>query len=725
MADASYPEELLYHPEHDWARIEGDTATFGITWFAQDALGEVVFFDPPEVGATVTQASPTPRSSRSRPSPTCSRRCRARSSRSTTRLGDTPEAINEDPYGDGWMVKVRLVRPGRDGRPARRRAPTPRALSCSEPLHRRPPPPTSRAMLEAIGVGVASTSCSPQSRRRAAAARRSTCRRAWPSRRSTRTCASWRRATAAPRTRSRFLGAGMYDHYVPAVVDMLLERSEFLTPYTPYQPEISQGGLQVMFEYQTAICELTGLPVSNASRLRGPERRRRRPPTWRSSTNGRPRFVVSRGRPPALAARRCSTLAAGYGTEVVEVAAARTASPTRDAWARRDRRRRRARSSSSSRTSSARSRTLAALAAAAKRAAGALVVCASTRSRSGSSSRRASAASTSAVGEGQTLGNRLDFGGPSFGFFAAHRGPPAADAGPDRGRDARRRRPARLRADAADARAAHPPREGDLEHLHGAGAERARRRRLPQLARPRAACVELGELLLAAHRLRARARSPRSTASSRCTSSRSCASSRVRARRRRRRASRVDRPLPGRGRQPRLRARARLPRSTPTACSSRSPSGARASRHRPPRRRARRRRRRRARRPRGRRMSAATTPLQASRRRRSSSRARPGRRAFACAAARRPRAPLDELLPGAPAPRASRRACPRSPSPSSCATTCDLSQAQLRPRLGLLPARLVHDEAQPAPARARRGAARPRAAAPAAGPARAPRARSS
>src|SRR3954467_14003419 len=67
-----------------------------------------------------------------------------------------------------------------------------------------------------------------------------------------------------------FLGAGMYDHYVPALIDSILGRSEFLTPYTPYQPEISQGGLQVMFEYQTAISELTGLPVSNASVYEGP-----------------------------------------------------------------------------------------------------------------------------------------------------------------------------------------------------------------------------------------------------------------------------------------------------------------------------------------------------------------------------------------------------------------------------------------------------------------------
>ena len=114
-----------------------------------------------------------------------------------------------------------------------------------------------------------------------------------------------------------FLGAGMYDHYVPALVDMLMERSEFLTPYTPYQPEISQGGLQVMFEYQTAISELTALPVSNASVYEGPSALASAGYLAKLH-NGRSRFVASAGlHPHSLATLR--TYAHGFGVEVVEV----------------------------------------------------------------------------------------------------------------------------------------------------------------------------------------------------------------------------------------------------------------------------------------------------------------------------------------------------------------------------------------------------------------------
>src|ERR687885_304691 len=109
----------------------------------------------------------------------------------------------------------------------------------------------------------------------------------------------------------------LFDRQVPAVVDMLLGRSEFLTPYTPYQPEVSQGNLQAMFEYQTAITELTALPVSNASVYEGPSAVGAAGYLARLA-NGRERFVVSRGLHPH-SRETLVTMSAGYGTEVVEV----------------------------------------------------------------------------------------------------------------------------------------------------------------------------------------------------------------------------------------------------------------------------------------------------------------------------------------------------------------------------------------------------------------------
>src|SRR4051794_20863761 len=114
-----------------------------------------------------------------------------------------------------------------------------------------------------------------------------------------------------------FLGAGMYDHYVPAIVDSITQRSEFLTPYTPYQPEISQGGLQAMFEFQTAISELTGLSVSNASLYEGPSSAAAAAYLAKGAT-GRSRLVVSRGVHPHTR-ETLETYSRGYGTEVVEV----------------------------------------------------------------------------------------------------------------------------------------------------------------------------------------------------------------------------------------------------------------------------------------------------------------------------------------------------------------------------------------------------------------------
>lgn len=108
MADESYPEGLLYHPEHDWAKIEGDQATFGVTWFAQDALGEVVFFEPPEVGATVTANQSYAEVESVKAVSDVFAPLSGEIVEVNPALSESPEKINEDPYGDGWMVKVKL-----------------------------------------------------------------------------------------------------------------------------------------------------------------------------------------------------------------------------------------------------------------------------------------------------------------------------------------------------------------------------------------------------------------------------------------------------------------------------------------------------------------------------------------------------------------------------------------------------------------------------------------
>jgi len=108
LAEESYPPELKYHPEHDWARIDGDEATFGITWYAQDALGEVVFYDPPEVGTTVTANESYAEVESVKAVSDVFAPLSGEVIEVNQALADTPERINDDPYGEGWLVKVRL-----------------------------------------------------------------------------------------------------------------------------------------------------------------------------------------------------------------------------------------------------------------------------------------------------------------------------------------------------------------------------------------------------------------------------------------------------------------------------------------------------------------------------------------------------------------------------------------------------------------------------------------
>ena len=111
MAEASYPEDLKYHAEHDWARIDGDQATFGITWYAQDALGEVVFFDPPEVGASVSKDDAYAEVESVKAVSDVFAPLSGEIVEVNEGLADSPEKVNQDPYGEGWMVKIRLTDP--------------------------------------------------------------------------------------------------------------------------------------------------------------------------------------------------------------------------------------------------------------------------------------------------------------------------------------------------------------------------------------------------------------------------------------------------------------------------------------------------------------------------------------------------------------------------------------------------------------------------------------
>ena len=110
-AEESYPEDLTYHPEHDWARIEGETATFGITWYAQDALGEVVFYEPPEVGSAVTKDQPYTEVESVKAVSDVYAPLSGEVIEVNGKVAESPELVNEDPYDGGWMVKVKLSDP--------------------------------------------------------------------------------------------------------------------------------------------------------------------------------------------------------------------------------------------------------------------------------------------------------------------------------------------------------------------------------------------------------------------------------------------------------------------------------------------------------------------------------------------------------------------------------------------------------------------------------------
>jgi glycine cleavage system H protein len=107
-AEESYPHDLRYHPEHDWARIEGDTATLGITWYAQDALGEIVHYEPPEEGSSLARGESYGEVESVKAVSDIVAPLSGEVVEVNAKVVDEPETINDDPYGDGWLVKIRL-----------------------------------------------------------------------------------------------------------------------------------------------------------------------------------------------------------------------------------------------------------------------------------------------------------------------------------------------------------------------------------------------------------------------------------------------------------------------------------------------------------------------------------------------------------------------------------------------------------------------------------------
>jgi glycine cleavage system H protein len=110
-ATETYPDELRYHAEHDWARIDGDEATLGITWFAQDSLGELVHFEPPDQGATIAKDASYGEVESVKAVSDLISPLSGEVIDVNQKVVEAPETVNEDPYGDGWLVRIRLSDP--------------------------------------------------------------------------------------------------------------------------------------------------------------------------------------------------------------------------------------------------------------------------------------------------------------------------------------------------------------------------------------------------------------------------------------------------------------------------------------------------------------------------------------------------------------------------------------------------------------------------------------
>ena len=404
---------LRFTKDHEWVRRDGEVAVIGITDYAQAQLGDVVYVELPEIGRRVEQGKEAAVVESAKAASEVYAPVSGEVVAVNDALAGDPAKVNADPMGEGWFLKLRLADPGQldalmdeAGLPALCRG---AALMRYLPLT----DADRRAMLAAIGVASIDelfADVPPAARLEGLVDLPLAQGEIEVERAIGRMAAKNVAAGSVP----FFLGGGAYRHHVPAAVDHLIQRGEFLTSYTPYQPEMAQGTLQYLFEFQTQVALLTGMEVANASLYDGADRLRR------GGDDGEPRHP-----PPTRGAvgRAAPALPRGL-RDLRAVCRVRTGRAGPDARRRRGSRTRW--SMATPPASSCRTRISSASCATSRR----LAQPATRRARCWSSSsprscRWARSRPPGEMGadivaaEGQSLGNALNFGGPYLGLFAS------------------------------------------------------------------------------------------------------------------------------------------------------------------------------------------------------------------------------------------------------------------------------------------------------------------
>ena len=280
-----FPEGLKYSKEHEWVLVEGNTATIGITEFAQEELGDVVYVELPEVGEKVVKDDPFGAVESVKAVSDVYAPVGGTVLEVNDVLPDNPETINDDPYGDGWMIRVEMtdeddlkdlmtaeeyaeyVEQQKEDEDEEEETTTKRKKKRRNSFQEcatLPTLPSTRSRCSESLESIPLTNYTVTFRKRLRNRAKIGLPEGLTELAVRRRLAALAAKNATPAEWSFFLGGGIYHHFIPSAVDAVISRSEFATSYTPYQPEVSQGTLQALFEYQTLICQLTGMEVSNA-----------------------------------------------------------------------------------------------------------------------------------------------------------------------------------------------------------------------------------------------------------------------------------------------------------------------------------------------------------------------------------------------------------------------------------------------------------------------------